>query len=105
MDDDLGDIYDRLRETEAETREQNIQIKELTKQTAVYIDILKQSMANTEKREANFWKVITYLILALVALALGPRLAKELVSMKLGSASYSPAIPMNITHNDDRILS
>ena len=94
-------VYDRLRETEAETREQCVQIKSLADQTAVYIDLLKRSMANTEKREANFWRVITYLILALVALALGPKLAKELMQMKLGVATYSPAIPM---HHEDKYV-
>lgn len=42
-------VYDRLRETEAETREQCVQIKALAEQTAVYIDLL-----NTLTRLKNY---------------------------------------------------
>lgn len=38
-------VYDRLRETDAETREQCVQIKSLADQTADYIDKARFSLA------------------------------------------------------------
>lgn len=93
----MSDVFDRLRETEAQTREQNVRLDALTNSTKEYVGIVSKFIERGEKRETLFFRIIIVLVGAVIALALGPKVAKELLAEKLtgGVAMYQPMIPLH----------
>ena len=97
----MCEVFNRLRETEAQTREQNVRIDALTKSNSEYVILVGKFIERGEKREALFFRVIIVLVGAVIALALGPKVAQELLASKVGGvAMYQPAIPPH----DERIF-
>ena len=96
-DDMMREVFDRLRETEAQTREQNVKIAALTDSNKEYVGIVSKFIERGEKRETLFFRIIVVLVGAVIALALGPKVAKELLADKMtgGVAIYQPAIPLH----------
>lgn len=96
-EDTMREVFDRLRETEAQTREQNVRIDALTQSNREYVGIVSKFIERGEKRETLFFKIIIVLVGAVIALALGPKVAKELLADKMtGSVvTYQPAIPLH----------
>lgn len=70
---DAKSIYDRLRATEQETSSQSVKIDAMSKR-------LDETMARMDKHLDNLWRVLGYLIAALVALALGPKAIDKFAS-------------------------
>lgn len=102
---DLEKVYDRLRETEAQTREQGVRIDALvsrldssTATNQSYISIIQQMMAKSEKREEWFWKILMFLLATVMALALGPKMADKIMSMGVSTMDIVP------WHNDKLTL-
>lgn len=90
----IADIYDRLRETEAQTREQNIRIEALCKRIDGFSDVVDRFFAVEDKRSERMWKVIAALIGAVVCMAVGPKVTKEIMQTWSGQAqATSYAIP------------
>ena len=103
----FNEVFSRLRETEAQTREQNVQleslsaeIKSLTVVTDKFINHLAKQEDHSEKREQNFFKAMAVLIGAILVLALGPKVAKEIISMKMGTP-ITAVVPYDIWHGDN----
>lgn len=95
-EDMMREVFDRLRETEAQTREQNVKIAALTESNKEYVGIVSKFIERGEKRETLFFRIIIVLVGAVIALALGPKVAKELLAEKVGGiATYQPAIPLH----------
>lgn len=72
------ELFTRLRETEAQTREQNVKlsslsdkVEKLSETNQKYIDLLKAQMDSADKREQMLMRTIYVLVGAVIALALG----------------------------------
>lgn len=91
----MATIYDRLRETEAQTREQNIRINSLCEKIDSFSNIVDRFFAVEEKRSERMWKVIAVLAGAVVSLAIGPKAATKIFeAWRNGQAvSHYEAIP------------
>ena len=114
-EDKFEEVYKRLRETEAQTREQNVQIQSLCERLDANAKLAKDQMLVTdkflehfqrmetrnEKREQAFWKYIGILIGAVVALALGPKVASEIITQYHGG-SKSVVTAIDFWHDQDR---
>ena len=96
-EDMMREVFNRLRETEAQTREQNVKIAALTDSNKEYVGIVSKFIELGERRETLFFRIIIVLVGAVIALALGPKVAKELLAEKMtGSVvTYQPAIPLH----------
>lgn len=91
---DAREIYDRLRETEAQTRAQNERIEALTAR-------VDSMLSRWDTQTDRMWRAIYILVGALLALALGPRVAEKIVAASGGVAcmrvDIAPWHPEGIT--------
>lgn len=92
MTDDIKSFDGRLRETEAQTREQGVRIDALaetvrsnTEATTAYVQIVGKMVDESRRREEMFWRAIYILIGTVVALAVGPKMADKLVTTFAGA--------------------
>lgn len=106
MDKMFAQVFDRLREVEAQSREQNVRLESITSGLEVFTSVTDKFVAHlgkqeerSEKREQNFFKAIAILIGAIVALALGPKVAKELYSAWKPTTATA-IYPCDIWHGD-----
>ena len=84
------ELFARLRETEAQTREQNVkldalanQVEKLSETNREYISLLREQMDKADKREQFLMRTIYILVGALIVLALGMKYAEKIMSPQM----------------------
>lgn len=108
-DEHTEELFTRLRETEAQTREQNVRIgaladriEQLSGTNCQYITILREQMDKAEKREQLMMRTIWVLVGAVIALALGIKYAEKFFPVNPMTAKFEIGITMPIINNMDR---
>lgn len=108
-DDHTEELFTRLRETEAQTREQNVRIgaladriEQLSGTNSQYIAILREQMDKSDKREQLMMRTIWVLVGAVIALALGIKYAEKVFPMNQVGSKMEIGVGMPIINNMDR---
>lgn len=106
------EIFDRLRETEAQTREQNTRITALcerldnfTTVTDKFFELFDKRTQIEQDRFDKLWKLVVYLLGTVIALALGPKAAEKVYQAftEPHAAMTAYALPMQDEHFYDPI--
>ena len=104
----FDEVFNRLRETEAQTREQNVRIDNLCNRldniTEAFTTNVDAHERRSEARERTMWKVIGFLIGAVVLVVLGPKAASRLADEWFGRmTAMSQPIALPATTSQDKI--